>query len=57
MVLGVDYHLRPDLLLNASLRRIDIDSKVTLDFANGTRLSTNLSIDPFVYSLGLGLVF
>jgi outer membrane protein len=57
MVLGVDYHLTPNLLLNAALRRIDIDSKVTLSFADGTQLSSNLSIDPFIYSLGLGLVF
>ncbi|MDR0781029.1 MAG: outer membrane beta-barrel protein [Pseudomonadales bacterium] len=54
---GADYHLTPSLLLNASVRWIDIKTKVTLSFANGSQLSTKLDVDPFVYSLGLGLVF
>jgi outer membrane protein len=56
VLMGVDYHLTPRLLLNASVRKISIGTKATISFANGSQLGTNLSIDPFVYSLGLGLV-
>lgn len=54
---GFDYHLRDNLLLNASVRWIDIDTEATIKFSGGAVLDADVEVDPFVYTLSIGRVF
>lgn len=63
---GVDFDLGDNLLLNASVRYIDIDTEATLtvkDGSNalglplGTKITSDLNIDPMVYSIMIGYKF
>lgn len=63
---GFDVDLGNNLLLNASVRYIDIDTEATLvvqdsnnalNLAQGTRITTDISIDPIVYSVMIGYKF
>ena len=51
---GADYAIDERWLINASVRWIDLETDVDIDFDDGTRISTELEIDPMVYSLLLG---
>jgi outer membrane protein len=64
--LGVDFDLGDNLLLNASVRYIDIDTEATLtvqDGSNGlglpagTKINADFNIDPMVYSIMIGYKF
>ncbi|MDI3326301.1 OmpW family outer membrane protein [Pontibacterium granulatum] len=50
---GIDYAISKNVLLNAAVWYIDIDSDTTL---NGSDIGT-VSIDPWVYMVGLGYKF
>lgn len=54
--LGLDYMLSDDLLLNAQVRYIDIDTQGSTNFG-GREVEVDLDVDPFVYMLGLGYKF
>lgn len=54
---GFDFHLANDVLLNASLRWIDIDTTAAIGFANGARLAADVEVDPLVYTFALGIAF
>ena len=54
--LGVDYLLRDNLLLNAQVRYIDIDTSATTSYG-GAEVKVDLDVDPYVYMLGLGYRF
>lgn len=53
---GMDYLLTDNLMLNAQLRYIDIDTSGTTQFA-GAKVKVDVEVDPFVYMLGLGYKF
>ncbi|MEO4047131.1 OmpW family outer membrane protein [Pseudomonas sp. CAU 1711] len=54
--LGLDYLLTDDLLLNAQLRYIDIDTRGSTRFG-GREVEVDVDVDPLVYMLGLGYRF
>lgn len=51
---GLDYQLTDDLVLNAAVWNIDIDTEVD---AAASTLQMDLDIDPWVYMVGLGYKF
>ena len=55
--IGADYMIDDNWLLNASIRWIDIDSKATIKFDGGHQLSSDVAIDPYVYTLAIGYKF
>ncbi len=54
---GVDFHIDDQWLINASVRYIDISTTADIDFDNGSTISVDLDIDPFVYSIYAGYKF
>ncbi|MBF6042046.1 MULTISPECIES: OmpW family protein [Pseudomonas] len=57
---GADYMITDNILLNAQMRYIDIDTRATVEndsLAPGTRAKVNVDVDPFVYMVGLGYKF
>ncbi len=54
--IGVDLLLSDNLLLNAQVRYIDIDTTGTTYLA-GDKVKVDLEVDPFVYMVGLGYKF
>ncbi|MBB6521407.1 OmpW/AlkL family protein [Pseudoteredinibacter isoporae] len=63
---GFDFDLGNNLLLNASVRYIDIDTEATLTVKDGSnalglpqgaRITTDVDIDPMVYSVMIGYKF
>lgn len=53
--LGADYHMTDTFSLNASIRWIDIDTEAEVTFENSSAvLSTDISVDPVVYTLAFG---
>ncbi len=58
--LGMDYMLTDNVMLNAQVRYIDIDTTATVDGPTGigaTRTEVDVDVDPFVYMVGLGYKF
>lgn len=58
--IGADYMLTDNIMLNAQMRYIDIDTRATVEndaVAPGTRAKVNVDVDPFVYMVGLGYKF
>ncbi len=55
--LGTDYQLSEQWLINASIRWIDIDTEATITFDNGSKVTTDIEVDPFVYTLAIGYKF
>lgn len=53
---GMDYMLTDNLLINAQMRYIDIDTTGTTSFA-GSEVEVDVDVDPFVYMVGLGYKF
>lgn len=57
---GADYMITDNILLNAQVRYIDIDTQATVEnnaVAPGTRAKVNVDVDPFIYMVGLGYKF
>jgi len=57
---GADYMITDNIMLNAQMRYIDIDTRATVEndaVAPGTRARVNVDVDPFVYMVGLGYKF
>ncbi len=54
--LGMDYMLSDNIMLNAQVRYIDIDTTGTTNFG-GKEVKVDVDVDPFVYMVGLGYKF
>ncbi|MDM8347995.1 OmpW family outer membrane protein [Pseudomonas sp. sp1636] len=54
--LGMDYQLSDTIMLNASLRYIDIDTTGTTTYG-GEKVKVDVDVDPLVYMVGLGYKF
>ena len=54
---GADFHISDKWLINASVRYIDISTTADIDFDSGNRISVDVDIDPFVYSVFAGYKF
>ena len=53
---GADYMLTDNLMLNAQVRYIDIDTEATANSALG-KVKVDVDVDPMVYMVGLGYKF
>lgn len=53
---GMDYMLTDNVMLNAQVRYIDIDTTGTTYLA-GDKVKVDVDVDPFVYMVGLGYKF
>jgi outer membrane protein len=57
---GADYMITDNIMINAQVRYIDIDTTATVEnnaVAQGTRAKVDVDVDPFVYMVGLGYKF
>ncbi|MDI6527640.1 OmpW family outer membrane protein [Pseudomonas otitidis] len=55
---GADYMLTDNVMLNAQVRYIDIDTRAYVDNnALGVRANVDVDVDPWVYMVGLGYKF
>lgn len=54
---GFDLHVDDTWFINASVRWIDINSDAVINFNGGSRLTADVEIDPFVYTLSIGRSF
>ena len=57
---GADYMLTDNVMINAQVRYIDIDTRATVEndaVAPGTRARVTVDVDPFIYMVGLGYKF
>ncbi|MFJ4433268.1 OmpW family protein [Pseudomonas sp. NPDC089395] len=58
--LGMDYMLTDNILLNASVWYVDIDTKASVDGPTAlgySKTKVNVDVDPWVYMVGLGYKF
>ncbi|OOE13241.1 outer membrane protein OmpW [Stutzerimonas degradans] len=56
--IGMDYMLTENVMLNAQLRYIDIDTTgTTYSEAASAKIKVDVDVDPFVYMVGLGYKF
>ncbi|MNF32215.1 outer membrane protein [Pseudomonas linyingensis] len=53
---GMDYMLTDNVMLNAQVRYIDIDTEATTSFG-GADVKVDVDVDPMVYMVGLGYKF
>ncbi len=53
---GADFMLTDNIMLNAQLRYIDIETKGTT-YAGTTKVTVDVDVDPLVYMVGLGYKF
>ena len=53
---GMDYMLTDNIMLNAQVRYIDIETTGTTNFG-GSKVKVDVDVDPFVYMVGLGDTF
>ena len=53
---GMDYMLTDNIMVNAQVRYIDIDTTGTT-YLSGTKVKVDIDVDPFVYMVGLGYKF
>jgi len=54
---GVDFMLTDNLLVNATVWYLDIDTTATADLAGAGQVKVDVDIDPWVYMVGLGYKF
>ncbi|MHC8323742.1 OmpW/AlkL family protein [Pseudomonas sp. GB2N2] len=57
---GADYMITDNIMVNAQVRYIDIDTTATVEnnaVAPGTRAKVDVDVDPFIYMVGLGYKF
>lgn len=55
--LGCDFEISDNLVLNAAIWSIDIDTTATIKLDSGPKVTTDVDIDPLVYMLGVGYKF
>ena len=55
--IGADYNVSGNWWINGSVRWIDIGTEAEITFDDGTKVTTDVDIDPFVYSLKVAYVF
>ncbi|MGW7771842.1 OmpW/AlkL family protein [Pseudomonas machongensis] len=58
--LGMDYMLTDNLLVNAAVWYVDIDTKATIDGPSALgvgKTKVNVDVDPWVYMVGIGYKF
>lgn len=53
---GMDYMLTDNIMLNAQVRYIDIETTGTT-YLGGAKVKVDIDVDPFVYMVGLGYKF
>lgn len=53
---GIDYMITDNVLINAAVWRIDIDSEATAYLGN-TKAKVDIDVDPWVYMIGVGYKF
>ncbi|HWV10527.1 MAG TPA: OmpW family outer membrane protein, partial [Pseudomonas sp.] len=53
---GMDFQITENILFNASVWYLDIDTTATTDLA-GTKVKVDVDVDPWVYMVGLGYKF
>ena len=53
---GMDYMLTDNVMVNAQVRYIDIDTQGSTSFG-GREVEVDVDVDPFVYMIGLGYKF
>ena len=54
---GADYQINDNMIVNASVRWIDIDTEATIKFDSGDKVTADIDIDPYVYTLSVGYIF
>jgi outer membrane protein len=54
---GADYMLTDNILLNAAVWYLDIDTTATADHSALGKVEVDVDVDPFVYMVGLGYKF
>lgn len=54
---GADFMLTDNILLNAQVRYIDIDTTATTHLLTGEKVKVDVDVDPWVYMVGLGYRF
>ena len=54
---GADYNVSGNWWINGSVRWIGIETEAEIQFDDGTKVSTDVDIDPWVYSLKVAYVF
>jgi outer membrane protein len=54
---GFDYEINPQWMINASVRWIDIDTEATITFDGGNKITSDVEIDPWVYTISVGYRF
>lgn len=54
---GADFMLSDNLMINAQVRYIDIDTTGKTTLAGVGRLNVDVDVDPMVYMVGLGYKF
>lgn len=56
--IGMDYMLTDQIMINAQMRYIDIDTEAYVDHPGlGARAKVDVDVDPMVYMVGLGYKF
>lgn len=55
--IGCDYMVSDTLMINAAVRKIDIDTTATFSYAGGSKIEADVGIDPMVYMVGVGYKF
>ncbi|MAR92257.1 MAG: OmpW family outer membrane protein [Pseudomonadota bacterium] len=55
--LGCDYAINENLVVNAAVWMIDIDTTATFKYAGGNKIEGDVDIDPMAYMVGLGYKF
>lgn len=55
--LGCDYAINENLVLNAAIWSIDIDTSAEIKLDAGATITTDVDIDPLVYMVGVGYKF
>ena len=55
--IGCDYMVSETLMINAAVRKIDIDTTATFSYAGGSKIEADVGIDPMVYMVGVGYKF
>ncbi|MDH4558718.1 outer membrane protein OmpW [Pseudomonas sp. BN417] len=54
---GMDYMLTENVLLNAAVWYIDIDTQASTDLAGVGKVKVDVDVDPWVYMVGVGYKF
>lgn len=55
--IGTDYEINKKWHINGSVRWIDIDTEATVKLDNGAKITGDVDIDPYVYTLSIGYKF